>query len=37
MPKKSACRVGKMVFAASPAGEQVEMVAGMGEVLLDWF
>jgi hypothetical protein len=35
--KESACRVGEMVFAPSPAGEQVEMLAGMAEVLLNWF
>ena len=35
--KKSACRVSEMVFASSSTGEQVEMLAGMLEVLLDWF
>jgi hypothetical protein len=35
--KESACRVGEMVFAPSPTGEQIEMLAGMAEVLLHWF
>jgi hypothetical protein len=35
--KESACRVSEMVFAPSPAGEQVQMLAGMAEVLFDWF
>jgi hypothetical protein len=35
--KESSCRVGEMVFAPSPTGEQVQMLAGMAEVLLDWF
>ena len=35
--KESTCRMGEMVFAPSPIGEQVEMLAGMLEVLLDRF
>ena len=29
--------MGQVVFARRPTGEQVEMLAGMLEVLLNWF
>jgi hypothetical protein len=35
--KESASRVGQMVFALRPTGEQVKMFAGVLEVFLNWF
>ena len=35
--KEPASRVGQVVFALTPTGEQVEMLAGMLEVFLNWF